>query len=140
MCIFLCVYKDVCIFVYIYIYIYSPPQTDCFNISQLIIVARHVRCLKLWSKPCWLYASWIFYRVNEGILMYMYHFCFVYIYTLNGIYIYIYIFLFVCKHKNICICIYIYLSIYRHVWLNNKDAYASSLARWVECLPMVQET
>ena len=36
---------------YIYIYIFSHPQTDCFVVSQLFSVARHVGRLKLGSKP-----------------------------------------------------------------------------------------
>ena len=40
---------------YIYIYIYSHPQTDCFVVSQLFSVARHVCRLKLGSKPGKLY-------------------------------------------------------------------------------------
>ena len=31
-----------CVCVYIYIYIYSHPQTDCFIVSPLFSVARHV--------------------------------------------------------------------------------------------------
>ena len=38
-----------------YIYIYCHRQTDCFVISQLFNVARHVGCLKLGSKPAQLY-------------------------------------------------------------------------------------
>ena len=34
------------IYIYIYIYIYSHPQIDCFVVSQLISVARHVGRLK----------------------------------------------------------------------------------------------
>ena len=45
---------DTCL-LYIYIYIYSHPQTDCFIVSQLFSVAMHVGCLKLGSKPTWLY-------------------------------------------------------------------------------------
>ena len=40
---------------YIYIYIYCHPQTDCFVVSQLFTVARHVGRLKLGSKPGQLY-------------------------------------------------------------------------------------
>ena len=39
---------------YIYIYIYNP-QKDCFVVSQLFSVARHVGRLKLESKPAQLY-------------------------------------------------------------------------------------
>ena len=41
--------------IYIYIYIYCHPQTDCFVVSQLFSVARHVGRLKLGSKPTQLY-------------------------------------------------------------------------------------
>ena len=34
---------------------YCHPQTDCFIVSQLFSVARHVRRLKLGSKPAQLY-------------------------------------------------------------------------------------
>ena len=42
-----------CIYIYIYIYthINCHPQTDCFVVSQLFSVARHVGRLKLESKP-----------------------------------------------------------------------------------------
>ena len=43
------------IYIYIYIYIYCHPLTDCFVISQLFSVARHVGRLKLGSKPPQLY-------------------------------------------------------------------------------------
>ena len=36
-------------------HIYCHPQTDCFIVSQLFSVARHVRYLTLRSKPGWLY-------------------------------------------------------------------------------------
>ena len=38
-----------------YIYIYSNPQTDCFVVSLLFNVARHVGHFKLGSKPAQLY-------------------------------------------------------------------------------------
>ena len=38
-----------------YIYIYYHPQTDCFVVSQLFNVARHIGCLKLGLKPAQLY-------------------------------------------------------------------------------------
>ena len=38
-----------------YIYTYRHPQTDCFVVSQLFSVARHVRRLKLGLKPAQLY-------------------------------------------------------------------------------------
>ena len=34
---------------------YCPPQTDCFVVSQLFSVARHVGCLKPGSEPAQLY-------------------------------------------------------------------------------------
>ena len=37
--------------IYIYIYIYSHRQIDCFVVSQLFSVARHVGRLMLGSKP-----------------------------------------------------------------------------------------
>ena len=43
---------------YIYIYIYSHPQTDCFVVSQLFTVTKHI---KLGSKHDRLYGSWISY-------------------------------------------------------------------------------
>ena len=39
----------------IYIYIYCHPQTDCFILSELFSVARHVGRLKLGFKPIQLY-------------------------------------------------------------------------------------
>ena len=41
--------------VHLYIYIYCHPQTDCFVISELFSVARHVRRSKPGSKPIQLY-------------------------------------------------------------------------------------
>ena len=38
-----------------YIYIYCHPQTDCFVLSELFSVARHVECSKLGSKSIHLY-------------------------------------------------------------------------------------
>ena len=53
--------------IYIYIYIYIHPQTDCFVVAQLIIVARHKRYL-LGSKLAWLYTSRIsYYRANDNL-------------------------------------------------------------------------
>ena len=40
---------------YIYIYIYCHPQIDCFVVSQLFRVTRHVGRLMLESKPAQLY-------------------------------------------------------------------------------------
>ena len=41
----------------IYIYIYSHPQRDCFVVSQLFRVARHIACLELGLKPAQLYVK-----------------------------------------------------------------------------------
>ena len=43
--------RCVCVCIYIYIYIYSHPHTDCFVVSQLFSVARHVGSFKLRLKP-----------------------------------------------------------------------------------------
>ena len=43
------------IYIYIYIYIYCYPQTDCFFLSELFSVARHIGCSKLGLKPIQLY-------------------------------------------------------------------------------------
>ena len=43
----------------IYIYIYCHPQRDCFVVSQLFSVARHIGRLKLGSKPAQLYVRHI---------------------------------------------------------------------------------
>ena len=40
---------------YIYIYIYCHPKTDCFVLSEVFSVARHVGRLKSGSKPIQLY-------------------------------------------------------------------------------------
>ena len=40
---------------YLIILIYCHPQTDCFIVSQLFSVARHIGHLKLGSKPTQLY-------------------------------------------------------------------------------------
>ena len=40
---------------YIYIYIYCHPQTECFVLSELFSVARHVGRSKPGSKPIQLY-------------------------------------------------------------------------------------
>ena len=37
-------YISLSLYIYIYIYIYCHPQTDCFIVSQLFSVARHVGC------------------------------------------------------------------------------------------------
>ena len=43
------------IYIYIYIYIYFHPQTDCFVLSELFRVSRHVGHSKPGSKPIQLY-------------------------------------------------------------------------------------
>ena len=75
---------SVCI--YIYIYIYSHPQTDCFVVSQLFSVARHIGRLKLGLKPAQLY-------VRLSIRM------------LSQQYIYIYICVCVCVCVCVCACV-----------------------------------
>ena len=57
--------------------IYCQPQTDCFVVSLLIIVARHVGRLKLGSKPAQLYVRFSIrqlgqqaYHVSLGIIRY----------------------------------------------------------------------
>ena len=63
MCVCVCVtiYTYICVCgsesIHIYIYIYCHPQTDCFVVSQLFGVARHVGHWKLGSKPAQRYAS-----------------------------------------------------------------------------------
>ena len=49
------IYIYSCVCIYIYIYIYYHPQTNCFVLSELFSVARHVVSLKLGSKPAQLY-------------------------------------------------------------------------------------
>ena len=51
----ICGQKMSIMFNQIYIYIYCHPQTDCFVLSELFSVARHVGCLKPGSKPIQLY-------------------------------------------------------------------------------------
>ena len=96
----------------IYIYIYCHPQTDCFIVSQLFSVARHVGCLKPGSKPVQLYVrlsirplSQQVYHVGEGIISYYVAtaaaaFICLHFYTLLAIYIYIYIYIFICMFSN----------------------------------------
>ena len=56
-CIYVCIYKYIYTYVcmYVYIYIYCHPQTDCFVLSELFNVARHVGRSKPGSKPIQLY-------------------------------------------------------------------------------------
>ena len=63
--------------IYIYIYIYCHPQTDCFVVSQLFSVARHVGRLKMGSGPAQIYVrlsirplSQQAYQVGYGIIRY----------------------------------------------------------------------
>ena len=42
-----------------YIYIYSHPETDCFVLSELFSVARHIGRFKPGSKPVQLYVRLI---------------------------------------------------------------------------------
>ena len=53
--IWLITHQDIYIYIYIYIYIHCHPQTDCFLVSQLFCLARHVGRLKLGLKPTQLY-------------------------------------------------------------------------------------
>ena len=69
---------DICIHTHIYIYIYCHPQTDCFVVSQLFSMARHVGRLKLGSKPAQLYVrhsiipfSQQVYHISSGIIRYL---------------------------------------------------------------------
>ena len=81
------------IYIYIYIYIYSHPLIDCFIVSQLFSVVRHVGCLKLGSKPAQLYIrlsiiplSQQANLISSGIIRHYVvaficlHFCLIYIY------------------------------------------------------------
>ncbi len=61
----------------LYIYMYCHPQTDCFVVSQLFSVARHVGHLKLGSKPAQLFVRLSIrpldqqaYLVSLGIIRY----------------------------------------------------------------------
>ena len=51
--------------------IYCHPQTDCFVVSQLFSVARHIGCLKLGSKAAQLFGLIGFYSISTlvGYLM-----------------------------------------------------------------------
>ena len=44
-----------------HIYIYSYPQIDCFIVSQLFSVVRHIRCFKRELKDGWFYVGPISY-------------------------------------------------------------------------------
>ena len=87
------------IYIYIYIYIYNHLQTDCFIVSQLFSVARHMIFSKLGTKPSWLICQLKILphsregtSVSEGILntYVSYLFCFAYIHltaTKNSIHL-----------------------------------------------------
>ena len=49
-------------------HIYRHPQTDCFVVSQLFSVARHVGRLKLGSKPAQLYVDLVSDRSAISII------------------------------------------------------------------------
>ena len=66
------------IYIYIYIYIYSHSKADCFVVSQLFRVARHVRFTNLGSKPGNEVSKWKDFKYICNT------FCVVYIYQLNG--------------------------------------------------------
>ena len=55
MWVFMFLFLKVLIHTHTHTHIYCHPQTDCFVVSQLFSVARHLRCLKLGSKPAQLY-------------------------------------------------------------------------------------
>ena len=74
------------IYIYIYIYIYIHLETACFVVSQLFSVAKHVRRLKLWSKPTQLYVRLIIIPTNQQAN-----------HTTSGIIRY-YVVVFVCLH------------------------------------------
>ena len=48
--------------IYMCVCVYSHPHTDCFVVSQLFSVARHVECLKLGLKPAQLSLDLVSYR------------------------------------------------------------------------------
>ena len=55
-------------YVYVgYIYIYCHSQTDCFVVSHLLSVARHVGRLKLGSKPAQLYVRLIIIQLSQQV-------------------------------------------------------------------------
>ena len=72
-CVYLYIYvyvnvcECVCMNVYIYIYIYCHPQTDCFVLSELFSVARHVERSKPRSKPIQLYVRLSFRPLGEQV-------------------------------------------------------------------------
>ena len=71
--VYICIY----IYIYIYAYIFCHPHTDCFVVSQLFSVARHVGRLKLETKLAQHYVrlsirplSQQAYYVGKGIIRY----------------------------------------------------------------------
>ena len=65
---------------YSHTHIFIHPRKNCFIVSQLFSIARHVRCFKLGSKPSRLYVNRIFspkaivpLYANEGVFsLYIY--------------------------------------------------------------------
>ena len=55
--IFSLTYIYIYIYIYIFIHLYCHPQTDCFVVSELFSVVRHVGLLKLGLKPAQLYVT-----------------------------------------------------------------------------------
>ena len=53
------------IYIYVYIYIYCHPPTECFVLSELFSVARHVGRLKPGSKPIQLYVRLSFRPLGQ---------------------------------------------------------------------------
>ena len=45
------IYTYIYVYIYVCVCVYGHPQTDCFVVSQFFSVARHVRRLKVGSKP-----------------------------------------------------------------------------------------
>ena len=74
--IFLFVLSISLISLFLFIYIYCHPHTDCFVVSQLFSVARHVGSLKLGSKPAQLDVRLSIRPLGQRV----YHVCH---YTLN---------------------------------------------------------
>ena len=67
---------------YIYIYIYCHPQRDCFFVSQLFTVTRHIARFILGSKPAYFYGRPITYHsaisltyVSSGIKRIFFQLC-----------------------------------------------------------------
>ena len=83
-----------CLKIKLYIYIYCHSQTDCFVVSQLFSVSRHVGRLKLGRKPTQLYVRLSIRPLGQqayhvGLVIIRYHeqqqqHSFVYILYLTG--------------------------------------------------------